>query len=511
MSSTVTLREGKLNLRQRNRVTEGHACPSSADSSPVAHGVGGLHGTKWFLLAGASTLHGWQETKMVEKNLASALRGVVLRGPRHSTVVSALALAAALNWAATAQAGNTYVVSTALDPTGPANSLSLREAITAANIADGNTIQFDPALAGSTITLATGEIQISHSMNIVGPGAGKLAISGGDASRIFYLSCANTTQHVSISGLTLRNGSTTGYGGAISSKRCYLDLSGANISASHAKGGGGVSFNNGRIAHTVVSTCNADAGGGGVLEVMGEGPQSIEYSTISSNHAGGFGGGVAILFTGSSVIRRSTIDNNFVPPPQTAVTGLGGGAIAVTNAGLKLYFSTITNNHSYKAGGGISIADSGAADAAMVYRSTITSNYSNMTEGNGLYAHAGRPTVTASIIADNFNKYGGTDLSGYFLLLHSLVQNPGSATIVGMGSIFGVDAHLGELAVNGGVTQTRLPFAASLAVDGFPGCGPNPGVDQRGVASCVNGKMDIGAVERQSPEVIIFRDGFDSG
>jgi hypothetical protein len=272
-----------------------------------------------------------------------------------------------------------------------------------------------------------------------------------------------------------------------------------------------VSFNNGRIAHTVVSTCNADSMGGGVLEFMGEGPQSIEYSTISSNHAGGFGGGVAMLFTGSSVIKRSTIDHNFVPPPQTAVTGLGGGAIAVANAGLKLYFSTITNNHSFKAGGGISFGDSGAADAAVVYRSTITSNYSYTTLGNGLYAGGGHPTVSTSIVADNFNIYGGTDLSGSFTLFYSLVQNPGNATISGTGSIFGVDAHLGALAVNGGPTKTRLPFAASLAVDGFPGCGGNPGVDQRGVAACVNGKMDMGAVERQSPEVIIFRDGFDSG
>ena len=38
-----------------------------------------------------------------------------------------------------------------------------------------------------------------------------------------------------------------------------------------------------------------------------------------------------------------------------------------------------------------------------------------------------------------------------------------------------------------------------------------PGVDQRGVPACINGKMDMGAVERQSPEVIIFRDGFDTG
>jgi len=435
--------------------------------------------------------------------------GIVSRGHRDSTVVSALALAAVLSCATTALAGNTYVVTTALDPIGPADSLSLREAITAANGADGNTIQFSPALAGSTITLTTGEIQISHAMNIVGPGAGSLAISGAYASRIFYLSCPNASQHVSISGLSLRNGSTAAYGGAISSKRCYLDLSGANISASHAKGGGGVSFDNGRIVRTVVSGCDAEAGGG-VLQLMAEAPLSIEDSTISSNHASGFGGGVAILFTGSSVIKRSTINNNFVPSPGSG-TGMGGGGIEVGNAGLKLYFSTITNNSSFKAGGGISFADSGSASAATVYRSTITSNSSYKTSGNGLYSTSGGPTVTASIVADNFNIYGGTDLAGSLLLFYSLVQNPGSATISGMGSIFGVDAHLGPLAVNGGFTKTRLPFAASLAIDGFPGCGQNPGVDQRGVAACANGKMDLGAVERQSPEVMIFRDGFDSG
>jgi hypothetical protein len=210
-----------------------------------------------------------------------------------------------------------------------------------------------------------------------------------------------------------------------------------------------------------------------------------------------------------SVITHSTINNNFVSPAGSS--GLGGGGIEVTNAGLKLEFSTITNNSSSKAGGGISIGDFDAANAATIYRSTITSNSSFTTTGNGVYAPAGRPTVTASIVADNFNIYGGTDLSGSFLLLYSLVQNQGSATIIGTGSIFGVDAHLGPLAVNGGFTRTRLPFAASLAVDGTPGCGQNLGPDQRGVAACVNGKVDMGAVERQSPEVIIFRNGFESG
>ncbi|HSC10878.1 MAG TPA: hypothetical protein VLC97_07875, partial [Rhodanobacteraceae bacterium] len=102
---------------------------------------------------------------MNDNKLASTLSGIVSRDHRESTFVSALALAAALAGAAPgAQAGNTYIVSTALDPVGPPDSLSLREAITAANIADGNTIQFAPALAGSTITLTTGEIQINHAM-----------------------------------------------------------------------------------------------------------------------------------------------------------------------------------------------------------------------------------------------------------------------------------------------------------------------------------------------------------
>jgi len=36
------------------------------------------------------------------------------------------------------------------------------------------------------------------------------------------------------------------------------------------------------------------------------------------------------------------------------------------------------------------------------------------------------------------------------------------------------------------------------------------GSDQRGLSRVVNGRADMGAVERQYPEDVIFRDGFDS-
>jgi len=36
------------------------------------------------------------------------------------------------------------------------------------------------------------------------------------------------------------------------------------------------------------------------------------------------------------------------------------------------------------------------------------------------------------------------------------------------------------------------------------------GNDQRGLSRVVNGRADMGAVERQYPEDVIFRNGFDS-
>lgn len=52
---------------------------------------------------------------------------------------------------------------------------------------DGDTIVFDSSLAGQTITLTSGEIVIKNSIDIEGPGASSLAVSGNDTSRAFNL------------------------------------------------------------------------------------------------------------------------------------------------------------------------------------------------------------------------------------------------------------------------------------------------------------------------------------
>src|SRR5262249_11228756 len=54
---------------------------------------------------------------------------------------------------------------------------TLRQTIALAN--DGDTIQFSPELTRRTISLTSGELQITRSLNIQGPGASNLGIVSG--------------------------------------------------------------------------------------------------------------------------------------------------------------------------------------------------------------------------------------------------------------------------------------------------------------------------------------------
>ena len=78
---------------------------------------------------------------------------------------------------------------------------SLRAEIAAAH--SGDTIAFAYGLRGQTITLTTGELDITTSLKIDGPGATFLSVSGGGSSRVFEVG-QNAT--VSISSLTITGG-----------------------------------------------------------------------------------------------------------------------------------------------------------------------------------------------------------------------------------------------------------------------------------------------------------------
>src|SRR5262249_53575591 len=78
---------------------------------------------------------------------------------------------------------------------------SLRQAILDANANAGpDTIAFAPPV--HQITLTGGELAITDSLNIAGPGANKLTVSGNDASRVLDVESGT----VAIAGLTISHG-----------------------------------------------------------------------------------------------------------------------------------------------------------------------------------------------------------------------------------------------------------------------------------------------------------------
>ncbi len=78
-------------------------------------------------------------------------------------------------------------------------------------------ILFAPSITG-TIALTTGELDIYDPVEIAGPGAGALSISGSNVSRIFNIEANGPEDTFEISGLRLTDGEQLGSEGAC--ERC---------------------------------------------------------------------------------------------------------------------------------------------------------------------------------------------------------------------------------------------------------------------------------------------------
>src|SRR5215469_9922960 len=120
---------------------------------------------------------------------------------------------------------------------------TLRAAI--AGSSSGDTVNFDPGLAGQTITLTGGELAITQSLTIVGLGADQLTVSGNDASRVFDVSGSGTS--VEIDDLTIAHGlaNNSGGGGILNAGStltlahdAFADNQAVGAPGSGAKGGG---------------------------------------------------------------------------------------------------------------------------------------------------------------------------------------------------------------------------------------------------------------------------------
>ena len=340
---------------------------------------------------------------------------------------------------------------TNLDDSGPG---SLREGLML--IADGGTITFDPALAGGSIGLTSGQLAIDSSVTIDGPDASLVTVSGGGVSRVFQVAAGAV---VAINDLVISDGAGAPQGGGILN---YGNLSLDRVivtnntessagPASFNLGGGGIYNGDGSTLNLTDSTVSNNATlnqpGGGIFAFFNS-TINISGSTISGNVGADVAGGLRSL---SNVnIINSTFSGN------TSTVWHGGG-IFHTDGALTVTHSTFSgNNAPAGTASGILVATFGAPATA-----TLTNN---VLEGNGgAFACAIEGGGAATIGSGGGN-----------------VISDGSCNPLA-GDLPSTDALLGPLADNGGTTLTHDLSPGSPAID-FAGAGDCPATDQRGDA-----------------------------
>jgi CSLREA domain-containing protein len=182
------------------------------------------------------------------------------------------------------RANATIAVNTTIDENGTGPDCSLREAITAANTdaayggcpagSGTDTITFDSSVFSTPQTVAIDDDlpALTTSMNIVGPGANLVSISGKNERRLFYLTGLPV---VTLYGITLTQAGDNGYGGTI-------DLNDGTLT----------------LDHVVVRDNHAGIMGAGVLNANGSDPAlsgtlTILNSTFFNNTSDGKGGAIA--------------------------------------------------------------------------------------------------------------------------------------------------------------------------------------------------------------------------
>ena len=386
------------------------------------------------------------------------------------------------------------------DDSGPG---SLRRAITDNNASGLNTIVFSNTVTGA-ITLTSGELLITRSVTIRGPGPEVLAVNGNAASRIFHIS---NVVDAFIFGLTISNGAVSGnfpghLGAGIWNDHSRLTLSNCVVSGNHSPGIAGAIYNDGsstnrratlRIMRSTISGNSAHSGGA-IYNYASPGTASVSIatSTINGNTANGIGGVGGAIWSdgnfGSATlgVTSSTISGNSARHQAGAIysSGAGGGF-----AGVSLDASTFSGNSASNQPGGIFV--NGANGSA-----TLTMNNTILKRG------ASGPNIAINGVQANSFGYNLSDDSGGGVLTHATDQ-------------LNTDPLLGPLGENGGPTLTHALLPGSPAIDKGGSFGLTS--DQRGeprpfdfssIGNASGGDgSDIGAFEVGPPRLSIQKDG----
>jgi hypothetical protein len=419
-----------------------------------------------------------------QRRIAAAKRREANRAKRAAVTAAAVGAfvlgAPAVSSAATFTVNTDAAGGTTCDPTDATVPCSLPDAVSQANTnAEDDTILFDSALSGSTITLNDGTysgpiaVNTPNAMNIDTQGS-DITVDGNDLSYVFDIQdTGNPAYGLAISGLTL----TGGYGGfagaVLAHRNTFSTLDNVTITGSTSTGayynsgppffsfygaGGGVTnagqmtISNSEISGNHSNAYDGPYGGGGGIDNAGV--LTVSNSKISGNYAfEGGGGGVfvgASKYPASTMISNSEISGNYA--------GFGGGVwdFGITKYGAahnQISDTTISGNGSY-AGGGFGSKYMGGSDNWTITHSTLASNSAG--DGGGIVlGQSGGPS----------------GIAGHFNLVDSTIS--GNNADIGGGVYLGAGAQKYEGSVqfnNSTVASNYAPgFGGGFAVASFDG------------------------------------------
>lgn len=352
--------------------------------------------------------------------------------------------------------GATFTVNTTADPSAGScsgGSGSLRQCLAAAAaVAGADTVDF--AVDG-VFTLSLGTLVVASDVTIRGNGPANTILDGNHTDRVVFVASPSI---VTVSGTTIRNGTSTQNTGDGAEGAGVLNLGTLTLSNVAVRGNSSVGALAGNPAATV-----AVANGGGVFN---GGTMTISDSTVSGNNA----------------TATSTGPGSNSQASGGGIFSIGGGITTLTNV-------TISGNQAHASaeiiteqGGGIIEVNTGTATNV-----TVTDNTAALSSG---VDERGDMPFKKSIVAGN---HGGANCRYPALNTGFNLDNDGSC--------FGgpTDRHgnplLGPLADNNGPTQTHALLPGSPAIDAVASGCPPPSADQRGVSRPQGTACDIGAFE----------------
>ncbi|HZR62795.1 MAG TPA: right-handed parallel beta-helix repeat-containing protein [Xanthobacteraceae bacterium] len=404
------------------------------------------------------------------------------------------------------------------------NNLSLREALFLANQdpTDGDTITFAQGLAGGTLYLTQGQLDISGNVtidgDINGDGTPDITISADSAagandatSRVFkILGSGGAPVSAALDGLVIEDG----YAGGASGGNIFvyagdsLSLDGTTVKDGKSfDQGGGIyarSYTSVTLTNSTVAGNYGLAGGGGVRAGRYSSLTLTNSSVTENTSDQGSGGGLYAGKYTAATLTNTTLAGNYAR--------FGGGLYGFSHNTFTFNDSTVTGNKAEDSGGGVYVF--GSSSVTTLANSIVAGNAGF---GNDLFGGAtpsplvleghniigSTPADFSSINTTNgsYTKIDGTSSAALQTVFAQVGNNPGTGVLSGLpanngGPVETVALNLSGIAVDAGVT-------ADLPVDAFDlnhngnSTEPLP-VDARGAARVSGASVDIGAFEAQA-------------